>query len=170
MKYTNEMIRLAFEGYWKKTDKVLDYLKLLPLNSQGIDTIVNVSKDFQIVTEIKQSYVGKMLTGEISDKISICRELILSQKKNKNMPSDKSFLEQFVGIPLNIELKPFIFIAYDQETENYVMNKAKIEGKLDHCNLMKTQKEVLFYLIRDEKLTEELGKRLFHFGSDDLKN
>jgi hypothetical protein len=34
--YTDPQIKEAFEGYWQRTDKVMEVLRLAPLNSNGI--------------------------------------------------------------------------------------------------------------------------------------
>ena len=158
MHFTDEQIRQAFERYFSRTDAVMDVLRMAPLNKNGISTVVNAGKDFSIVNEVKQRNIGGVYIGTISDKINICRELILNA--NTKLPRNISLINNFAGIPLQVETEPFVFVAYDTATMNYVRKNTSLEEKLTGSERRSTKKDVKIYLVKEVDINNLFSTRI----------
>jgi hypothetical protein len=159
MDYTDKQIAAAFENYFRRTDRVMEVLRLAPLNAYGIYTVVNVSPDFMVVNIVTQRQVdGAALSGTVEDKINLCRELIL--RHNPQMPKDVSLVEPFVGIPLDAEKNPFFFAAYGQDVFDSVVSKAEKEEEMSKALLMRTKQGVPFYLALEDNINEIFPARI----------
>lgn len=158
-RYTDKQIGEAFDRYYARVDNVTDVLRIAPQMAEyGIHTIVNVSNDFMIINTLHQQMIGKMMLGTIDDKIVLCRELLLS--KNPDKPKDISLVEDFAGVPLEVEEHPFFFVAYDEPTYDYVMKNAELEQEHPYAKIMKTKKGVTFYLARENDINQIFPVRI----------
>ena len=159
-RYTHEQIGEAYKRYFRKIDPVIEVLRMAPQLSQlGVNTVANVSIDFMIISYILQQIVrGIAVAGVVEDGPMVCRELILSC--NPDMPQDKQLLDPFASTPLEVEDKPFIFVAYDNETLEYVLEHARVHMKLPNARIMLTESGIPFYLARDDDINGIFPARL----------
>ena len=151
-RYTHEQIGEAYKRYFRKIDPVIEVLRMAPQLSQlGVNTVANASIDFMIISHVHQQLVrGIAVTATIEDGPMVCRELILSC--NPDMAEDESLLDHFASTPLEVEDKPFIFVAYDNETLKYVLEHARVHMELPKAKIMLTERNVPFYLARDNDI------------------
>ena len=148
-RYTNADIGRAFEEkYFPRVEAVTDVLRLAPLNQNGIYTIVNSSSDFMIVCSIRQQSFGGGLAGIVEDEITVCRELLLS--KNEQLPPDEPLVHVLAGIPLDVQTKPFFYVAYDQPTLDYIREHADLDKNMPKAEIRCTKKGVPFYLTEEK--------------------
>ncbi len=136
----------------------MDVLRLAPLNENGIYTIVNASKDFLVVNGIQQSVGRNILLGNIEERIAVCRELVLS--KNPHMTKDYPLLDLFAGTPLDVEENPFVYVLYDQETQDYVRNQANVRRELPKALIMDSKKGTPFYLVKEKDVNNLIPLRI----------
>ena len=146
--YSDEDIRKAFDVYNQRIEKVNDILKLAPLNSLGISTIVHIGKDFQSIDSIIQKTMGGVLFGTIENQINICRELLLS--RNPKMPRDNNLINKFVDIPLEVQNDPFFFVYYEKSVYDCAVKNSKFERKFKKSEIRSTKKAVKFYLTSEK--------------------
>ena len=150
VRYTNRQIKEKLDGYFALVDSVNDVLRLAPLNRQGIDTIAHASQHFQIINGIYQQTAGIALIGTIDEKIVITRRIVLNA--NPNMPEDESLVHIFAGIPLEVQTTPFVLVAYDKPTLDYVLDNANQVQKNEQSMTMRTKKGIEFYLTGNENV------------------
>ncbi len=152
VRYTDADIGRAFnEKYFPRVEAVTDVLRLAPLNQNEIYTIVNSSSDFMIVCNVRQqSLQGVGLAGIVEDEICVCRELLLS--KNEQLSPDELLVHVLAGIPLDVQSKPFFYVAYDQPTIDYIREHSKLEKSLPKAEIRRTKKEISFYLAEEKDI------------------
>ena len=161
--YTQPQIKEAFEGYWQKTDKVMEVLRLAPLNSNGIYTVVHSSQDFMMIYKLEQRDLGGILAGNVEDVLNVCRELVLS--KNPDKPQDWDLLELFAGSPLDCQSSSFFMVGYDQPTLDYVAEHAHQEMQFPKAKVMRTTRGVPFYLASEADVNSKIPIRV-RMGED----
>ncbi len=153
VRYTDAHIRKVLdEKYFPRIDRVMEVLRLTPLNQNGIYRVANISSDFQVINNVRQQNVGRALVGSIEDEIVVCRELILS--RNPNQPEDMPLVHIFAGIPLEVQTTPFFFAAYDNPTFDYVVEHARTEQKYKKSRVMRTDKRVPFMLAKEADINQ----------------
>lgn len=151
MKYTHAQIGEAYDRYHERTDRVIEVLRMVPqLSKLRINTVANVSKDFMIINYIHQQLMGGMIIGTVEDGPKVCRELVLSC--NPKMPKDKNLLDPFARIPLEVESNHFFFVAYDNETLDYVLKEAELKIELPRARVLLTKRGVPFYLVKEDDI------------------
>ncbi len=151
VRYTDADIGRAFnEKYFPRVEAVTDVLKLAPLNQNGIYTIVNSSSDFMIVCSVRQGNSGGALVGIVEDEVCVCRELLLS--KNEELSPDESLVHVLARIPLDVESKPFFYVAYDQPTLDYIREHARLEKSMPKAEVRRTEKGIPFYLTEEKDI------------------
>ena len=99
-----------------------------------------------------------VLTSNIENLVNVCRELILSE--NHGISRDYNMVNDFAGIPLKIEDKPFFFVAYDDLTLKYVRDNSQLNPKFKKVEVRKTEKGISFYLTRDTEVNSLFPLRL----------
>tara|TARA_Y100000034_G_scaffold70031_1_gene84512 strand:+ start:273 stop:791 length:519 start_codon:yes stop_codon:yes gene_type:complete len=161
--YTDHHIQQAFERYWQRTERVMEVLRLAPLNRNGIYRVVHSSQDFMIINTIQQADVGGMLAGQVGDVLNVCRELYLQQNPDK--PTDCNLLELCAGLPLQLEKVPFFMVCYDQPTLDYVTEQAHQEMEFPSAKVMRTANSVPFYLASETDVNAKIPLRV-RIGED----
>lgn len=154
MRYTQAEIKSVLEGYCRRTDAVMDVLRLAPLNRCGVRTVVHSSNDFFVVKTITQVPAAGVGHGTIDDVVVVSRELVLNEKPT--WPVDTSFVHDFAGIALEVSEEVFYLVGYDAETMQYIRDHAKEVQKNRTAALMETEKGVPFYLARDTAVSAEI--------------
>jgi len=71
---------------------------------------------------------------------------------NPNMPEDESLVHIFAGIPLEVQTTPFVLVAYDKPTLDYVLDNANQVQKNEQSMTMRTKKGIEFYLTGNENV------------------
>ncbi len=143
--YTDEDIRNALKNYRNRTDKVTKVLELVNLNSMGINTIVHVSKDFQLVDKIIQEDRGEAVVSTIEKKVNTYRELLLGKSEDK----DRYLINILAGTPLELQNDPFVFVYYGKEVYDYVNANSRVEKKYKRIEIRRTLKDIRFHFINE---------------------
>ena len=156
MYYTDEQIQRAFnEKYFPRIERVMEVLRLAPLNESGISVVNHASNDFLITSIITQEQGH----GRIETEAMHCRELYLAT--NPDFPKRGSLVDKFADAPLRIaDSPPYCIVAYDSVTFDYVVKDARTEHEFERGRIMRTENDVPFYLAREAHINAVLPFRL----------
>ena len=144
--YSDQDKQKALETYRDRVDRVTRVLELVNLNSMKINTIIHVSKDFQLVDKITQEDQGEGIVSTIENKVKNYRELLLSKSEDK----DKYLINILAGIPLELQNDSFVFVYYDREVYDYVNANSRIERKYNRIEIRRTLKDIRFHFINED--------------------
>lgn len=146
-RYTDEQIAAALKRYRERVDSVMPVFHLAP-DFRG--NAVNVSDDFLMVNYFLRQIKGQTLSVRQSERIAVCRELYLSE--NPGEPADKPLADLFVDITLSVENEPFVLIVYDEPSFAHTRQSATTLQEFPKSYLMRTARNVPFYLCREADL------------------
>ena len=143
----DEKIRKALDGYWERTNNVMDVLRLASLNNNGIEKIIHIGERFLIIDTLLQKSGSMVSGGIIENMLSVPAELI--QTRNPHLPDSHQFYNDFVDMSLDLEEKRFVMVAYEEAVWDYVIRQTTAEQEFGKGKLLKTKKDVPFYLVRE---------------------
>jgi len=155
--YSDERIMQDLHEYRERVDRVMEVMRLYPLNEHSISRVVHSSGDFIFVQKVHQQNIDGMLIGMVEEDVVVPRKGVLNA--NPDMSEDQDLYSLFTQMPLDVEKNPFVLVGYDDGVKSYLEAHTDFLQDVTRAQVRKTAQGVPFYFTSENEINGEAPVR-----------